>query len=114
MSSADFVSWKKDQAEKEAAAAAAAPQKRTHSFVLRIKFSSAEEATVIQRSLEIDEEIRPDRITRVLTREGTATLVYTFNAAELRFLRVAVSSHLDMLKLASRTLAEFGPVVTSQ
>ena len=54
----------------------------------------------------MDEEIRPDRITRQLSLQGP-TLCMHFAAADLKFLRVAVSSFLEAMMLVVRTINQF-------
>jgi len=56
--------------------------------------------------LQVDEEIRPDRITRQLSLQGP-TLCMHFAAADLKFLRVAVSSFLEAMMLVVRTINQF-------
>lgn len=78
-------------------------------------------------SVTVDEEIRPDRVTRTVLREDCTLNMYLlsllfpwclialtvplrlskFAASEVRFLRVAVSSFLESMHLATTTYAHF-------
>eukprot|EP00808_Paulinella_micropora_P008107 g33646.t1 len=98
MTSADFVHWKKEQVVVKASP-------KSHRFVLHVQYPSAEAATVVKNALAIDEEVRPDRVLRTCTLEAPATLVYTFDATERRFLRVAVSSCCTAQNLIQRHVA---------
>lgn len=70
-------------------------------------YPSAGVAHVVFQAVTVDEEIRPDRIYRHCRIEEESTLVCYFSAVELKSLRVAVSSFLEMLALATDTVAQF-------
>jgi len=76
----------------------------THS--LQVTYPSADVALTVFRSVSVDEEIRPERIYRHLRLEGSVMHCF-FSAVELHFLRVSVSSFLEMLALATDTAAQF-------
>ncbi|KAG7393713.1 hypothetical protein PHYPSEUDO_004476 [Phytophthora pseudosyringae] len=100
----------------------------THPFECDISLNFPEEvdAQLVLQTLEVDEELQPEKIHRTLTVKGTELHVYVltlpmwcppglvavvrcshFEATEIRLLRAAVSSFYDMSALAARTLLEF-------
>ena len=73
---------------------------------LRVQFPSPRFAGIVEKSLAVDAELRPDKVRRTSGTDG-ATLVVNFEATELRMLRVAMSSYYDMALVAVQTLQEF-------
>ncbi len=73
---------------------------------LRVCFPSARFAGIVEKTLAVDAELRPDKVCRTSSVEGAA-LVVRFQATELRMLRVAMSSYFDMAMVAVQTLQEF-------
>ncbi|KAF1778564.1 CTAG/Pcc1 family [Phytophthora cactorum] len=68
------------------------------------------DALYVLQTLEVDEELQPEKIHRTLTVKGDELHVYDafhFEATEIRLLRAAVSSFYDMSVLTARTLLEF-------
>ena len=80
--------------------------KHPYKGTVSIAFSSHEHATIVKCALEIDKELQPGRSTRQMVVDGQL-LSTTFEADELRLLRVLVSSYLDFATLATKTLLEF-------
>ncbi|KAE8878155.1 hypothetical protein PF005_g22356 [Phytophthora fragariae] len=80
----------------------------THPFECEICLTFPEEvdAHYVLQTLEVDDELQPDKIHRTLAVKGTELHVH-FEATEIRLLRAAVSSFYDMGVLAARTLLEF-------
>ncbi|KAG3114002.1 hypothetical protein PI124_g5982 [Phytophthora idaei] len=79
-----------------------------HPFECEISLSFPEEvdALYVLLTLEVDEELQPEKIHRTLTVKGDELHVH-FEATEIRLLRAAVSSFYDMSVLTARTLLEF-------
>ncbi|GAB5358290.1 hypothetical protein AAMO2058_000445400 [Amorphochlora amoebiformis] len=78
---------------------------------LIVTFPSAKEASVVYRSLEVDKEIRPDRVSRELILADECVLA-KFAAKEIRFLRVAISAFLQNMALVIEVVATFPCVNT--
>ena len=72
----------------------------------RIEFETSGHADLVNQALSVDPELRPDDVTRELKTEGTV-LVIRFRAKQLRMLRAAVGTFLDLVALAVRTLEAF-------
>ena len=71
-----------------------------------IDYESAEHASLVQQALAVDPELRPKEVERTLSTEGPV-LVMHFRAKQLRMLRAAVGTFLDLVALATRTLDAF-------
>jgi EKC/KEOPS complex subunit PCC1/LAGE3 len=80
--------------------------KHAFSHTMRVTYPTAESASIAYNSVSVDDEIRPDRIYRHMRIEENVLVCY-FSASELKFLRVAISAFLEMLALATETLAQF-------
>jgi tRNA threonylcarbamoyladenosine modification (KEOPS) complex Pcc1 subunit len=72
----------------------------------RIEFDCAEHAGYVRQALAVDPELRPQEVARQLRTEGPV-LVLTFRAKQMRMLRAAVGTFLDLVALAVRTLEAF-------
>jgi len=64
---------------------------------------------MVQQCMDVDDELQPTRLSRVLTAEGEY-LIIDFHAADSKILRVGVSSFLDMVTVAAKTILEFGGI----
>ncbi|KAJ0401512.1 hypothetical protein P43SY_009372 [Pythium insidiosum] len=80
----------------------------THPYECEIalSFPAAEDAEHAMMTIQVDEELQPEKIHRTLAVKGNDLIVH-FEATEIRLLRAAVSSFYDMALLVSRTLLEF-------
>lgn len=78
-----------------------------YNSTIRITLPTEEYATIMKESIDVDKELQPDKVLRVLTVEADA-LVVTFKAINAKMLRVAISSFFDMATVAAKTLLEFG------
>ena len=74
--------------------------------IIRVNYESAEHAEIARTTLSVDKEIQPKKVQRTVSCSG-AVLVISFQATELKLLRVAISSMFDLTKVVSQTLAEF-------
>ncbi|KZT53241.1 transcription factor Pcc1, partial [Calocera cornea HHB12733] len=75
---------------------------------IRIPFASAEHANIAQRVIDVDKELQPKVVRRILEVEGTE-LVATFTTLTVRLARLATNSFLENLDLVLRTLEAFAP-----
>ncbi|CAM9229682.1 unnamed protein product [Sphacelaria rigidula] len=71
-----------------------------------VAYPSEKLATIACSTLNVDEEIQPERIKRSIRVEGSSLLA-SFEASEARVLRVVLSSFYDMSLVISRTFLEF-------
>ncbi|OQR97716.1 hypothetical protein ACHHYP_10069 [Achlya hypogyna] len=71
-----------------------------------LDFASAEAATYAFESLNVDDEISPDKITKQLSTKDHQLIAH-FWASEIRMLRAAASSFYDMALVVTRVLLEF-------
>jgi EKC/KEOPS complex subunit PCC1/LAGE3 len=90
-----------------ASGASTSANAHTTTASLRVLFSSAEHAAIAHRSLSVDAELSPARVTRTLSVEGQH-LVTSFAAADARSLRLSIGAFFDMLGVVVRTLRDFG------
>ncbi|XP_021729118.1 uncharacterized protein LOC110696139 [Chenopodium quinoa] len=75
---------------------------------LEVNFESDEKAYIVYAALNVDKELQPDKVKRVLS-VSNGKLVAHFEAVEARFLRASFSAFVDVLTLATRTIEEFSP-----
>jgi hypothetical protein len=78
---------------------------------LSYPFPTATSASIVAATVNVDRELRPDRIRRTVTLAASPlppALLVSFTATEARYLRVAISSFSTALQLATRTVAAFG------
>eukprot|EP00468_Gymnochlora_sp_CCMP2014_P008622 CAMPEP_0167750424 /NCGR_PEP_ID=MMETSP0110_2-20121227/5983_1 /TAXON_ID=629695 /ORGANISM="Gymnochlora sp., Strain CCMP2014" /LENGTH=88 /DNA_ID=CAMNT_0007635743 /DNA_START=12 /DNA_END=278 /DNA_ORIENTATION=- len=73
---------------------------------LEVKFEDEKSADIVYRVLVVDEELRPDRIRRFMKQEADMLRV-SFEATEIKFLRVAISSFLQNMSIVVETLSSF-------
>jgi len=92
-----------------ATTAPAAEADKPFTFSARVPYTTTEHATMIRNTLDVDPELRPEFVNRMITVEGT-TLVFYFAAIDARTLRAAVGTFCDLLRLASETLETFPPL----
>lgn len=76
-------------------------------FCVTVPFPSAELATMVFRTLNVDTELREDLVSRHYRVDGSS-FVATFRGANPKLVRTCVGSFFDMLMLAVRTLDRFG------
>jgi len=78
-----------------------------HTVTVRIPFASAKHATIAKQAIEVDAELQPHAVQRMLLVEDD-TLIATFNTLTIRLARLTVNGFLENVDLVVRTLAEFG------
>lgn len=74
--------------------------------IISLTFPTQRHAEYSKRTLDVDEELQPDKIDKMLTLDNT-TLIVTFRATEIRWLRAAVASFYDMSLVVCKTILEF-------
>jgi hypothetical protein len=87
-------------------------QKRMWEYEVKVKVKTREEGEMLMRTLQVDEEVRPDRVQRVFYVESSGegnggVFACKLSAGSLRDLRTSVQSFYDMLILSTRTVATF-------
>ncbi|KNA22344.1 hypothetical protein SOVF_034990 [Spinacia oleracea] len=75
---------------------------------LEVNFESDEKAYIVYAALNVDKELQPDKVKRVMS-VSDGKLAVHFQAVEARFLRASFSAFVDVLRLATRTIEEFSP-----
>lgn len=80
--------------------------KHAFTHTMRVTYPTVESASIAFHSVSVDDEIRPDRIYRHMRIDDNVLVCY-FSAIELKSLRVAISAFLEMLALATETMAQF-------
>jgi len=73
---------------------------------LSVSFPTQRSARLVYATVTVDAELRPERVKRSCTLQDHV-LSLSFAAADFQHLRVSVSSFMDTLILATRTLATF-------
>ncbi|KAL9240545.1 hypothetical protein vseg_014752 [Gypsophila vaccaria] len=77
---------------------------------LEVNFESDKKASIVCAALNVDKELQPDKVKRVMTVSNGKLSVH-FEAVEARFLRASFSAFVDVLTLATKTIEQFGPGV---
>ncbi|KAL0321561.1 UNVERIFIED_CONTAM: putative aminoacrylate hydrolase RutD [Sesamum calycinum] len=88
-----------------------APTKWEFSCDLEVDYQSEEIARMVHAALAVDKELQPDKVKRQMTVSNGKLSVH-FEAVEARFLRASYSAFVDVLTLATKTIEEFGQVMT--
>lgn len=70
--------------------------------------ASAAHAVLAARTLSVEAELHPERVTRTVTASG-ASLVARFTASDTRNLRLAVGAYMDMACVVLRVLESSAP-----
>ncbi|KAG5182475.1 transcription factor Pcc1-domain-containing protein [Tribonema minus] len=73
---------------------------------LELRYPSEATAAIAKASMEVDEELQPNKVSRTLELDGNK-LMAQFAATEAKVLRVSVSTFCDTAALVSRTMLEF-------
>ena len=68
----------------------------------------AEHAALAARSLSVEAELHPERVTKTVAAEGSR-LVARFSASDARSLRLAVGAYMDMAAVVLRVLEASAP-----
>lgn len=100
------------------------PQSYRSARTVRIPFASAKHALIAKQAIEVDAELQPHAVERLLAVEGDILIAYatgfvnlifilnyrtrTFKTLTIRLARLTVNGFLENVDLVVRTLAEFG------
>eukprot|EP00049_Salpingoeca_infusionum_P002071 m.53581 g.53581 ORF g.53581 m.53581 type:complete len:104 (-) comp11372_c0_seq1:1928-2239(-) len=77
-----------------------------HRLQITLPFPSERLCRIAQQTLSVDKEPKPDSCRRTMSIDGTKLLI-TFEATELRVLRIASNWFLDMALLCCETMEAF-------
>ncbi|KAK3286690.1 hypothetical protein CYMTET_5759 [Cymbomonas tetramitiformis] len=75
-------------------------------YSMQAEYASHAHAQMIMTTLDVDAELNQGKVSRTLHVQDS-TLHARFAATEARLLRAAVSSFLDLMTLATKTLEQF-------
>jgi len=79
-----------------------------HTITISIPCLSEEDATILKQVIEVDRELQPHAVKRVLEVEGT-TVIAKISTLTVRLARLSLNAFLENVDLVIRTLQEFGP-----
>jgi len=74
---------------------------------VRIPFASPKHAIIAKQAIEVDAELQPHAVERILTVEDDV-LIATFKTLTIRLARLTVNGFLENVDLIVRTLGDFG------
>ncbi|CAG8492316.1 6959_t:CDS:2 [Funneliformis caledonium] len=77
-----------------------------HSLTLTIPFPSSRLASIAERTLNVDKELKSDQVKRIISTDDDK-LIVTFDCASVKLLRVSVNSLLDMIIMITKTMDAF-------
>jgi len=79
-----------------------------HTVTVTIPFSSGEDARIVKQVLDVDRELQPHAVKRVLEVQGN-DLVAKLSTLTIRLARLSANAFLENVDLIVHTLDEFGP-----
>jgi len=74
---------------------------------VQIPFATAKHAMIAKQAIEVDAELQPHAVERILTVEDEI-LIATFKTLTIRLARLTVNGFLENVDLVVRTIGEFG------
>ncbi|KAJ3808692.1 CTAG/Pcc1 family [Lentinula aff. lateritia] len=77
-----------------------------HSVTLKIPFASEKHALIAKRTIEVDPELQPHAVKRVITVEENV-LIAAFSTLTIRLARLVANAFLENVDLVVRTLEQF-------
>ncbi|KAA8493001.1 hypothetical protein FVE85_9273 [Porphyridium purpureum] len=92
-----------------AGAHAGAPK---HRYLMEVPFPDARLAEIIVRVMNVDEELRPEVIERVVERRDSVVII-RLESSDLKSLRTAVNSFYDYFLVSVHAMREFRETGTS-
>ncbi|KZT29749.1 transcription factor Pcc1, partial [Neolentinus lepideus HHB14362 ss-1] len=78
-----------------------------HTVTVRVPFASARHATIAKQVIEVDRELQPHAVKRLLVVEDDV-LVATFTTLTVRLARLTLNAFLENVELVVRTIGQFG------
>ena len=92
---------------------AAAATSYPHTFEARLTLGAREDAEMVMKSLMVDRELQPDKVQRTMrvipASDGKFTLLIQIAATEVRLLRPASSTLMDLAVACSKAIEQFKP-----
>lgn len=76
-------------------------------YEARIEMPSESYAEIVAKAINVDPELRPDEVSRIIHVDGNAFII-DIAATDLKSLRTSVSSVYDFIRVSLAALAEFG------
>ncbi|KAG2188381.1 hypothetical protein INT44_001134 [Umbelopsis vinacea] len=73
---------------------------------LEIPFPTPRLASIAQRTLSVDKELKVDQVKRILTANGDK-LIVDFDCSSVKMLRVSATSFFEMLTMVTSTMEQF-------
>ncbi|WZN60634.1 hypothetical protein HKI87_03g21680 [Chloropicon roscoffensis] len=82
---------------------------KPHHFEARIKTTCANDAVILRKSLMVDKELNPTKVHRTIEIDESddTLLVVKLDATEVRLLRPAISTLMDLAEAASKAIEAF-------
>jgi len=71
-----------------------------------VSFESPRHAKLVHATLDVDPELRPHEVERTMALQGN-TLTIAFQANDVRMLRAATGTFMDLLGVATLTMESF-------
>ncbi|KAL0954513.1 hypothetical protein HGRIS_003480 [Hohenbuehelia grisea] len=78
-----------------------------HTTTVRIPFASPKDAMIAKQVIEVDAELQPQAVKRMLSVEDDV-LVAVFETLTIRLARLTVNAFLENVDLVVRTITTFG------
>ncbi|KAI0034228.1 Pcc1-domain-containing protein [Vararia minispora EC-137] len=78
-----------------------------HTITVKIPFANATHASYAKQVIEVDRELQPHAVKRVLAVDDSV-LVATFSILTVRLARLTLNGFLENVDLVARTIGEFG------
>ncbi|KAK0204834.1 transcription factor Pcc1-domain-containing protein [Desarmillaria ectypa] len=78
-----------------------------HTISVQIPFISHKHAVIAKQTIEVDPELQPQAVKRILSVEGSI-LTANFETLTVRLARLTVNGFLENVDLVVRTLEQFG------
>ncbi|KAK7050898.1 hypothetical protein VNI00_005010 [Paramarasmius palmivorus] len=88
-------------------------RKDWHTVTVQVPFASEKHATIAKRAIEVDAELQPHAVERIITVEGDV-LHATFRTLTVRLARLTVNAFLENVDLVVRTIEHFGAQAEQQ
>ena len=77
-------------------------------LTVKVSLRTAEYASIIAASMDVDKEPRPDKIQREVRAEA-CVLIITYTSSDVKLIRTASSGFLENLNLAIQVINELSP-----
>ncbi|KAH8556605.1 CTAG/Pcc1 family [Umbelopsis sp. PMI_123] len=78
----------------------------SHSLHLEIPFPTPRLASIAQKTLSVDKELKVDQVKRTISANGDK-LTVDFDCSSVKMLRVSATSFFEMLTMVTSTMEQF-------